>query len=74
MGKRSDCTNFSCQQTHAEFKPNIGNDPFQHVSDQGPNDCEEETANDGDELWGRGRIEKEMKNGHEDDYPDLHRR
>jgi hypothetical protein len=41
--------NADCQQTHAEFKPNIGD---QHVSDQGPNDCEEETANDIDELKG----------------------
>ena len=48
----TDRTNFSRQQTHAEFKPDIGHDPFQHVSDEGPNDCEQETADNGDELEG----------------------
>ena len=51
--------NFSLQQTHAEFKPDIGHDPFQHVSDEGPNDCQEETADDGDEFHGVDSDEDE---------------
>jgi hypothetical protein len=54
-------TNFSCQQTD-------------RVQNQGPNDCEEEMVDDGDELDSlRGRIGKDMKNGHEDDYPAMSR-
>jgi hypothetical protein len=50
-----------------EFKPDIGHGPFQHVSDQGPNDCKEETVDDGDGFGRFKCIEKEMKSGHEDD-------
>jgi hypothetical protein len=54
----ADRTNFSCQQTHVEFKPDIGHDPFQYVSDKGPNDSEEETVEDGDELEGVEGLKK----------------
>ena len=63
----SDRTKFSLQRTHAEFKPDIGHDPFQHVSDEGPNDRqEEETADDGDELQGVDSDEDESVSADED--------
>jgi hypothetical protein len=77
MGTPIVCTNFSSHQIHREFKPNIGNDPFQPVSNQGPNDCEEETADDGDELEGvdgLGRIWKMDVKMIILRCPDLHKR
>jgi hypothetical protein len=62
----TDRTNFSRQETHAEFKPDIGHDPFQHVSDEGPNECKEEVADDVDELEGVDLEEDEDESADED--------
>ena len=45
----TDRTNFSCQQTHAEFKPDTGHDPFQHDGDD-ENDDENDDHNEGNDY------------------------
>ena len=43
-------TNFSRQQTHAEFKPDTGHDPFQHEDDEeGDNDDKSNDDDEGDD-------------------------